>query len=88
MKLNVKDNYEKDEKVTTIFEPSGNEDVVNKGYIDTKITEINENLLFIEKVFKKFKLYTNKQSVEEILNEGAVRTTIQKLYNGGMVNFF
>ena len=87
MKLNVNDSYERDEKVTTTFEPSKNEDVLNKGYIDTKFTEIKGNLLFIEKVFKEIELYTNKQSVEEILIEGAVKTTIQIFYNGGLNNF-
>ena len=37
LKLEVNDTYEKDEKLTTFFEPVDNEDVINKAYPDEKI---------------------------------------------------
>ena len=35
LKLEVYDAYKKDEKLTTNFEPNDNEDVINKGYLDS-----------------------------------------------------
>ena len=35
-KLEVHDTYKKDEKITTNFEPVDNEDVINKGHLDSK----------------------------------------------------
>ena len=36
-KLEVYDGYKKDEKLTTSFEPNDNEEVINKGYLDSKL---------------------------------------------------
>ena len=36
-KLEVHDTYKKDEKITTSFKPSNNEDVINKAYLDKVI---------------------------------------------------
>ena len=38
LKLIVSDNYEKDEKVGEIFTPSNVEDVLNKAYLDEKLS--------------------------------------------------
>ena len=35
LKLEVHDTYKKDEKTKTNFEPNDNEDVINKGYLDS-----------------------------------------------------
>ena len=88
LKLEVHDTYKKDEKLTTNFEPVDNEDVINKGYIDGKLLNINGHLSKLEKDFKKFKLQYNKQSVEEILIQRAVKTTIQILYDKGLFDKF
>ena len=37
IKVKVKDSYRKDETITTKFEPSIDEDVVDKSYLDTDI---------------------------------------------------
>ena len=37
LKLKVNDAYEKDEKITTKFETSNDEDVLNKFFLDTKL---------------------------------------------------
>ena len=83
-KLEVHDTYEKDEKLTTNFEAVNNEDVINKGHLDDKLLKINGHISKIEKEYNEFKKQYNKQSVEEILNQRAVKTTIQILYDKGL----
>ena len=84
LKLEVHDTYKKDQKITTNFEPVDNEDVINKGYLDSKLLKIDAHLSKLEKDFNEFKLQYNKQSVEEILIQRAVKTTIQILYDKGL----
>ena len=88
LKLEIHDTYKKDEKLTTNFEPSNNEDVINKGYLDEKLLNINGHLSKLEKDFNEFKEQYNKQSVEEILIQRAVKTTIQILYDKGLFDTF
>ena len=78
LKLEVHDTYKKDEKLTTNFESVDNSDVINKSYLDLKL----------EKDFNEFKLQYNKQNVEEILVQRAVKTTIQILYDKGFFDNF
>ena len=84
LKLEVRDTYKKDEKITTNFEPIDNTDAINKGYLDSKLLKIDGHLSKLEKDFNEFKLQYNKQSVEEILIQRAVKTTIQILYDKGL----
>ena len=84
LKLEVHDTYKKDEKLTTNFEPVDNEDVINKGYLDLKLLKIDGHSSKLEKDYNEFKLQYNKQSVEEILIQRAVKTTIQRLYDKGL----
>ena len=84
LKLEVYDTYKKDEKLTTNFEPVDNEDVINKGHLDSKFMKIDGHLSKLEKDFNEFKLQYNKQSVEDILVQRAVKTTIQILYDKGL----
>ena len=79
LKLEVHDTYKKDQKITTNFEPVDNEDVINKTYLDEKSSKIDSHLSFSEKGYNDFKLQYNKQSVEGILIQIAVKTTIQIL---------
>ena len=88
LKLEVHYTYKKDEKLTTDFEPLDNEDVINKGYLDSKLLKIDGHLSKLEKNFNEFKLQYNKQSVEEILIQRAVKTTIQILYDKGLFDKF
>ena len=74
----------KDERITTNFEPVDNEDVINKGYLDSKLLKIDSHLSKLEKDYNEFKLQYNKQSVEEVLIQRAVKTTIQILYDKGL----
>ena len=84
LKLEVHDTYKKDEKLTTNFEPVDNEDVVSKGYLDSKLIEIDGHLSKLEKDYNEFIIQYNKQNVEDILIQGAVKTTIQILYDKGL----
>ena len=84
LKLEVHDTYKKDEKLTTNFEPVDNDDVTNKGSLDSKLLKIDGHLSKLEKDFNEFKLQYNKQNLEEILVQRAVKTTIQILYDKGL----
>ena len=84
LKIEVNDAYKKDEKITTNFEPNDNEDVINKGYLDSKLLKKDDHLSKLEKDYNEFKLQYNKQNVEDILIQRAVKTTIQILYDKGL----
>ena len=88
LKLEVHDTYKKDEKISTNFEPIDNTDVINKGYLDSKLLKIDGHLSKLEKDFNEFKQQYNKQSVEDILVQRAVKTTIQILYDKGLFDNF
>ena len=83
LKLEVHDTYKKDEKITN-FEPTDNSDVINRGYLDEKLTKIDGHLSKSEKEFNEFKLQYNKQNVEDFLIQRAVKTTMQILYDKGL----
>ena len=84
LKLEVHDTYKKDEKITTNFEPVNNSDVINKGYLDEKLIKIDGHLSKLEKDFNEFIKQYDKQAVEEILIQRAVKTTTQILYDKGL----
>ena len=84
LKLEVHDTYKKDEKLTTNFEPVNNSDVINKGYLDEKLIKINGHLSKLEKDYNEFIKQYDKQAVEDILVQRAVKTTIQILYDKGL----
>ena len=50
--------------------------------------KIDSHLSKLEKDYNEFKLQYNKQSVEEILIQRAVKTTIQILYDKGLFDKF
>ena len=83
LKLEVLDTYKKDEKLITNFKPVDDLDVINKAYLDEKLLKIDGHLSKLEKDFNEFKLQYDKQSVEDILIQRAVKTTIQILYDKG-----
>ena len=84
LKLEVCDAYKKDEKLTTNFEHVDDSDVINKGYLDPKLLKIDGHVSKLQKDFNEFKLQYNKQKVEDILIQRAVKTTIQILYDKGL----
>ena len=88
LKLEVYDSYKKDEKITTNFEPVDDKDVINKPYLDSKLLKIDGQLSKLEKDYNEFKLQYNKQNVEDILIQRAVKTTIQILYDKGLFDKF
>ena len=82
--LEVHDTFEKDEKITTNYEAVNDEDVINKSFLDEKFSKINGHLSLFEKDYNEFKLQYNKQSIEEILIQKAVKWNIQILYDEGL----
>ena len=84
LKLEICDTYKKDEKITTNFEATDDSDVINKACLDEKLKKIDGQISYFEKDYNKFKKQYNKQSVEEILVQRAVETTIQILYDKGL----
>ena len=88
IKLEVYDTYKKDEKLTTNFEPVDDSDVINKAYLDEKLLKINSHISKLEKDYNKCILQYNKQNVEEILVQRAVKTTIQILFDKGLFDNF
>ena len=88
LKLEIHDTYKKDEKITTNFEPVDNDDVINKGYLGSKLLKIDGHLSKLEKDYNEFILQYNKQNVEDILIQRAVKTSIQILYDKGLFDKF
>ena len=84
LKLEVLDTYKKDEKLSTNFEPVDDSDVINKAYLDSKLIKIDGHISKLEKDFNEFILQYNKQNVEDISVQRAVKTTIQILYDRGL----
>ena len=74
--------------ITTSLEAVKDEDVINKCYLDEKILKINGHLSLIGKLYDDFKLQYNKQSVEEILIQRAVKTSKQLLYDKNLFDIF
>ena len=88
LKLELRDSYKKDEKITTNFEPTDDSDVINKSYLDEKLLKINGHLTSLEKDYIEFKLQYSKQSVGDNLIQRAVKTMIQRLYDKGSLDNF
>ena len=84
LKLEVHDTYKKDEKITTDFEAVDYKDVINNAYLDSKLLEIVGHLSKLEQDYNEFKIQYNKQTIEDILIQRAVKMTIQILYDKGL----
>ena len=50
--------------------------------------KIDGHISSLEKDYKEFKLQYNKQSVEQISIQRTVETTIRKLYDKGLFDFY
>ena len=83
LRLEVLDTYKKDEKLTTKIEPNDDSDRINKSYLDDKLLKPNGHSTKLEKDYDKDILQYNKQSVEDILIQRAVKTAIEVLYDNG-----
>ena len=84
LKLEVHDTCKRDEKTTTNFEPVDNEDVINKTYPDEKVSKIHGQISYFEKDYNAFEFQYNKQSVEDVLFQTAVKTTSKRLHDKGL----
>ena len=67
--------------MTTHLEPIKIEDVINRAYLDEKLIKINGHISYSEKDYNEIKLQNIKQSVDRILIQRAVKTTIQVLFD-------
>ena len=59
------------------FEPTDNENKINKPNLGSKISKLESQISYLGKYYNDFILQYNKQSIEEILVQRAVKTTIQ-----------
>ena len=84
LRLEVHDTYKKDEKITTNFEAVDDKDAISKAYLDDELLEINGHLSKLEKDYNEFIIQFYKQSVEDILIQRALKTTVQILYGKGL----
>ena len=84
LKLEVHDIFKKDEKIRTNFKPTDDQNVINKTHLDEKSKKLNGQLSKLEKNYNEIVLQYNKQSLEIILLQKAVKTTIQILYDKGL----
>ena len=85
LKLKVNDTYERDEKISTNFEHSNDEGVINKIYLDENLSTVESQISYREKYYNEFKLHNNnKEYLEENVNERAVKTTVQMFYDKGL----
>ena len=75
-------------KIRTNFEPFDDSNVINKDYLDRKLPKKEGQISYIGKNHNQFKLPSDKQSVEEVLIEGTVNTTIQILHDKGLFEIY
>ena len=63
---------------------------MNTAYLDSNLSKMEGNISYFEseKDYNEFRLQQNKQSVEEILIQRAVKTTIQMLYDKGLIDIY
>ena len=74
--------------MTTDFEAVDDKDVINKACLDKELKKIDGHISNIEKDYNEFKIQYNKQNVEDISIQRAVKTTIQILYDKGLFDFY
>ena len=80
LKVKVNDTFKKHGKIATNYEPSNDEDVINKADLDKKLSNKDGHISYKQECYIKIKFLCNKQSEEEVLIERAVKTAIPKLY--------
>ena len=88
LKLEVHDTYKRDEQMTTTLEASNPQVAINRTYWDEKFLRTDSHMSLLEKDYNKVKLLSNKQSIEEVLFQGGVKTTIQILWGKKLFDIF
>ena len=74
----------RDEKITTEFEALSGEDLINKTYLHTKTSKIVSQLSIIEKEYE-YNFRNEKQSEQNLIVR-VVKTTVEKLYDKGLID--
>ena len=74
--------------MATKIEPSNDEDVVYKAYLDTKLSKIEDQISSNGKDYNDIKGFerSNKQLAEQFLFETVVKSTRQILFDKGLFN--
>ena len=80
----VNDTYKKDEKIPTKIEAVIDEDVTDKTHLDTKLTNKECHVSFLEQEYNEFILCSAEHTEADVLYERAVKTTIEILYDKGL----
>ena len=83
VKFKVNDSYKKVDKLTTKFEAVNNEHVTNKRFSVTKLSEVEDDLSYIEDYFNEYELRDGKQS-KKVLIGNSVKKTIQLFCDKGL----
>ena len=88
IKLKVNETYRKNEKITTKFEPSNDDDIVSKAYLDTKTSKIEGHISFTGTAFNEIKSVerSNKQSDEGFSIERVVKSILQMFHDKGLID--
>ena len=60
----------------------------NKKHMDEKLSNIDAHLSSLEKDCNEIKILKDKQSVEEVLIQGTLKTTIRRLFDKGLFDAF
>ena len=81
LKLQLHDSFKKDENKTTIFKAANDERVINKAYLDEILLKLDGHLSLLEKNYNEYKILSDKQSIEEVLSQRAVKLFIQILHD-------
>ena len=81
--LEVHDTFKKVEKTTTNFQPTDNTDVIDKTHMDKNLSKTQVQISHFGTDYNDFKLEDNKQSIESVLIQRAMKTTVQILYYKG-----
>ena len=71
----------KDENITTNFEATDNADLINKAYLDRKLKKKDGHIPLLEKIYNEFKIFSDKQSIDEVVIQRAVKRTIRNFYD-------
>ena len=84
LKLKVNDSFKKDEKITINFRAISDEDIICKKNLYTKLSVVKGHLLYLKKIYTYYRYHEICNG--EFLIEKTVITTIQTLYDKGLLD--
>ena len=69
LKIKIIETFKNDEKLTTTIEAVNDEDVINKAYLNEKLSKKEGHLSFEEKDYTEFKILTNNLWKKSLFKE-------------------